>query len=287
MATTVCLTFDFDAMSIWLGTFRLASPTPLSRGEFGARVGIDRILELLGSRGVKATFFVPGHTALTFPDAVSRIVEAGHEIAAHNDLHETPVGLMRNEEIAVFERAEAAIRTITAKRPVGYRSPAWDLSPQTLELLVERGYLYDSSLMGDDFRPYRPQVTSAEDGEVRFGDPLPIWEFPVAWELDDYPYFHFSSRPLNQGLRPTEEVEALWLAEFDYCRNQVSDGVFTLTTHPEIIGRGPRIAMLGRLIDAMQSAPDVTFTTMADAASELQRRDHAPSAIRTASRGRP
>lgn len=277
---TVCLSFDFDAMSVWLGTFKLATPTPLSRGEFGARVGIDRILQLLRSRDVKATFFVPGHTASTFPDAVLRIVAAGHEIAAHNDLHETPVGLARDEEIAVFERAEAALRRLTGKRPVGYRSPAWDLSPHTLELLIERGYLYDSSLMGDDFRPYRPQAANAEDGRMRFAEPLAIWEFPVAWELDDYPYFHFSARPLNQGLRATEEVEALWLAEFDYCRSQVPGGVFTLTMHPEIIGRGPRIAMLGRLIDAMQGVPDVTFSTMADAAAELQQREQALSSHR-------
>ena len=271
MATTVCLTFDFDAMSIWLGTFKLATPSALSRGEFGARVGIDRILELLGSRGIKATFFVPGHTARTFVEAVSRIVEAGHEIAAHNDVHETPVGLTREEEIAVFERAEAALGAFTGQRPVGYRSPAWDLSPHTLELLVERGYLYDSSLMGDDFRPYRPQAVRVEDGKVGFGEPMDIWEFPVSWELDDYPYFHFSSRPLNQGLRGTNEVEAIWRAEFDYCRSAVADGVFTLTTHPEIIGRGPRIAMLGRLIDAMQGAGDVRFSTMADVATALQR----------------
>jgi len=274
-------------MSIWLGTFKLATPTPLSRGEFGARVGIGRILELLGSRGVRATFFVPGHTALTFPDAVWRIFEAGHEIAAHNDVHETPVGLARDEEAAVFERAEAALRRLTGKRPVGFRSPAWDLSPNTLELLVERNYLYDSSLMGDDFRPYRPQTTRAEDGRIRFGEPLELWEFPVAWELDDYPYFHFSPRPLNQGLRGADEVETMWLAEFDYCHNQVVDGVFTLTTHPEIIGRGPRIAMLGRLIDAMQQARDVTFSTMADAAAALQRREAAQLAIQAESRGMP
>ncbi len=273
MATTVCLTFDFDAMSIWIGTFKLATPTPLSRGEFGARVGIDRILELLGSRAVKGTFFVPGHTARTFPGAVSKIIEAGHEIAAHNDLHETPVGLQCPDELAIFERAEAALKTLTGSKPVGFRSPAWDLSANTLELLVARGYLYDSSLMGDDFRPYRPQNVSAEDGAVRFGEPLAIWEFPVAWELDDYPYFHYSPRPLNPGLRTPEEVEAIWLSEFEYCHTRVTDGVFTLTTHPEIIGRGPRVAMLGRLIDAMQRASEVTFSTMAEAAAMLQRQD--------------
>lgn len=271
MATTVCLTFDFDAMSLWIGTFKQPSPTPLSRGEYGARIGVDRILGLLERHGVKATFFVPGHTALTHPEEIRRIAAAGHEIGAHNHVHETPVGLDRAQEEAVLDRAEAALLEVVGEKPVGYRSPAWDLSASTIELLVERGYLYDSSMMADDFSPYRPplSVSVGEGGEVTFGPQAPIWEFPVAWELDDFPYFHFSPRYPSQGLRSAEEVGRTWLAEFEYCHRRVREGVFTLTTHPQIIGRGPRIAMLDRLIAAMKQAGDVTFSTMGDVARRL------------------
>jgi peptidoglycan/xylan/chitin deacetylase (PgdA/CDA1 family) len=265
--TTICLTFDFDALSIWVSTFKLTSPTPLSRGEYGARVGLGRVLKLLERHAVPATFFVPAHTAASFSDAVRSIAAAGHEIAAHGFVHESPVALTRAEEVELLIRSEDVLANVTGARPVGYRSPAWDLSPHTMEILEERGYLYDSSLMADDFTPYRPRrgdvVTEA--GFAR-GPACALIEFPVAWELDDYPYFQFMSRPINQGLRDPAEVGAIWQAEFDYCRTQVTDGVFSLTNHPEIIGRGPRIEMLDRLVAHMKRQNGVKFSNLRDEA---------------------
>jgi len=272
MAIAVCLSFDFDALSIWITTFKQPTPSGLSRGEFGARVGVPRILDVLDRQGVPATFFIPGHTARTFPDRVRDIVNAGHEVATHGDLHETPVGLDPENEVAILERAEAALLEIAGKQPVGYRSPAWDLSPHTIGLLEQRGYVYDSSLMSDDFHPFRPRIrdTVGVDGAVTFGVESRLWEFPVAWELDDYPYFHFLSRPFNQGLRSPDEVMAIWREEFRACQRLAPDGVFTLTLHPEIIGRGPRVLMLERLIAEMKSASNIEFKTMGDTAQALQ-----------------
>ena len=276
--TTVCLTFDFDALSIWVSTFKLTSPTPLSRGEYGARVGLGRVLKLLERHAVPATFFVPAHTAASFPDAVRRIGGAGHEIAAHGFVHESPVAFTRAEEVDLLARSEEVLTRVTGARPVGYRSPAWDLSPHTMEILEERGYLYDSSLMADDFTPYRPRRNDVvtEEGFMH-GPDCNLIEFPVAWELDDYPYFQFMSRPINQGLRDPAEVGAIWQAEFDYCRTQVADGVFNLTNHPEIIGRGPRVLMLDRLVAHMKRQEGITFSTLRDEAKrrlqpQVQRR---------------
>lgn len=268
--TTVCLTFDFDALSIWISTFKQTTPTALSRGEYGARVGLGRILALLAARGVPATFFVPAHTARAFPAAVADIAAAGHEVAAHGLVHESPVGLTRAEEEERLARSLDILAEATGSRPAGYRSPAWDLSEHTIELLEEHGLAYDSSLMADDFRPFRARRGDivSDEGFVP-GPASGIVEFPVAWELDDYPYFHFAARPLNQGLRSPDEVGAIWRAEFDWCRTERADGVFTLTTHPEIIGRGPRIAMLGRLIDHMAAADGVAFATLSATAARL------------------
>jgi peptidoglycan/xylan/chitin deacetylase (PgdA/CDA1 family) len=261
--TTVCLSFDFDGMAIWLSTFKQVTPTPLSRGEYGARVGVPRILDVLQTRRVPATFFVPAHTAASFPDAVAQIHERGHAIASHGYVHESPVNLSLSEEIDLLTRSEEVLTSLTGLRPIGYRSPAWDLSPNTIEVLEKRGYLYDSSLMADDFRVYRPRKRDevSERGLVR-GPQSRLLEFPVAWELDDYPYFHFASKPLNQGLRNPDDVLSAWKSEFDYCHKSVQEGVFTLTMHPEIIGRGPRVEMLARLIDHMQQEGGVTFSTM-------------------------
>jgi peptidoglycan/xylan/chitin deacetylase (PgdA/CDA1 family) len=283
--TTVCLTFDFDALSVWISTFKLTSPTPLSRGEYGARVGLPRILSLLERHAVPATFFVPAHTAASFPESVRGLAAAGHEIAVHGFVHESPVALTRAEELDLLTRSEEVLRKVTGVRPVGYRSPAWDLSPHTMQILEERGYLYDSSLMADDFRPYRPRRGDVvtEQGFVA-GPECNLIEFPVAWELDDHPYFQFMSRPINQGLRNPEEVGAIWRAEFDYCRSQVADGVFNLTNHPEIIGRGPRIEMLDRLVTHMKSQGGITFSTLQDEAR--RRLGTAPGAGRSATPAR-
>ena len=151
---TVCLTFDFDAISIWIGPMGAPSPSMISGGEFGV-VGVERVLRLLARERRPATFFIPGHTADTYPDSVRAIVAAGHEVGHHGYLHENPVALESAErEREVLERGLAALDRAAGVRPIGYRSPAWDNSPQTIGLLLEYGFRYESSLMGKDFEPY-------------------------------------------------------------------------------------------------------------------------------------
>jgi peptidoglycan/xylan/chitin deacetylase (PgdA/CDA1 family) len=274
MSTTVCLTFDFDAYSLWITTLKLVSATPLSRGEYAARVGVPRVLDVLAKHGIQATFFVPGHTAEAFPTQVREIAKRGHEVAAHGYLHETPVGLSRDGENAILARAEDVLTEVIGQKPAGYRSPAWDLSEHTIELLSERGYLYDSSLMLDDFRPHWARTGDRLHPDNRFvrGADSAVVELPVAWELDDFPYFHFVTRPVNPGLRKPSDVLEIWLGEFKYCHEHVANGVFILTMHPEIIGRGPRVEMLSALIGEMKRRPGVTFSTMARAADAFRAR---------------
>jgi peptidoglycan/xylan/chitin deacetylase (PgdA/CDA1 family) len=267
--TTVCLTFDFDGVAIWLSTFKQTSPTPISRGEFGANVGMPRLLDVLKRCGVPATFFVPAHTATSYPEIVKQIVADGHEVACHGYLHESPVGLELEEERNLLSRSIETLEQVTGVRPRGYRSPAWDLSDNTMNLLEEFGLEYDSSLMSNDFNAFFAR-TGDQLTEAKFtqGEETSILEFPVAWELDDYPHFQFMVRPMNTGLRLPGDVYKLWAGEFDYAHSQ--DGVFTLTCHPEIIGRGPRIQMLEQLIRYMQSVENVEFSTMISAVPELK-----------------
>ncbi|WP_349975137.1 polysaccharide deacetylase [Pseudomonas sp. WHRI 8519] len=266
--TIACLTFDFDGVAIWMSTFKQVSPTPLSRGEFGAEVGIPRLLEVLERCEVPATFFVPAHTASSYPEQMKRIVAAGHEIGCHGYLHESPVGLPIEEERRLLTQSLEVLEKVTGVRPIGYRSPAWDLSDNTIDLLEEFGLIYDSSLMSNDFNTFYARKNDVlTEEQFTHGEQSQVLEFPVAWELDDYPYFQFSPRPLNTGLRLAEDVYKAWSAEFDYAHKV--DGVFTLTCHPEIIGRGPRIEMLERLIKHMQQ-PGVQFMTMGAAAKNIK-----------------
>ncbi len=268
---TVCLTFDFDALSVWLGGFSPATPAMLSRGEFGARVAVPRILELLRQYDIRATFFTPGHTAESFPEAVAAIVEAGHEVGHHGYGHEDPSTQTPDEERASLERGFAALEKVAGQRPRGYRSPSWDYSDATLPLLVEYGFVYDSSLFADDFFPYRPRLGDvvSKDQPLQRGEPADIWEFPVHFSLDDWPHFTFNFAPYRLGLSAPSKVFEIWSEEFDYMRAHAPGGVLTLTMHPQVIGRGHRMAMLRWIIEYVLSGGNVRFARMIDVAQEL------------------
>lgn len=202
MALSVCLTFDFDAVSLWIGSMRQRTPSAISRGEFGL-IGARRILDLLEREGLPATWFIPGHTIDSFPAACEAVVAAGHEVGHHNYCHENPGQVTPEEERRAIERGIAAIERLTGKRPRGFRSPAWDHSPATIGLLQEFGFEYDSSLMATDFEPYwaRADGPQEPDGPFSPGPKVPIVEIPVDWSLDDWPYFGLNWARNHVGLR--------------------------------------------------------------------------------------
>lgn len=249
----VCLTFDFDVISSWINR-GLTTPTPISRGEFGL-VGAERILALLRRHDIRATWFVPGHTLDTYPDVCRRIHDAGHEIAHHGYLHEPPATLTVEQEEAVLVRGSEAIRRITGLDPRGYRSPSWDLSLDTVRLLIDHGFLYDSSMMAQDDQPYRARQGDliAPDRPVQWGKPTRLIEMPISWSLDDFPHFEYrrTETYLQPGLMRAEDVLGNWIADFRYMMENVDWGVLTYTFHPQVIGRGHRMLVLERLIQTV------------------------------------
>ncbi len=267
---TVCLTFDFDALSVWLGPRGATSPSATSRGEF-AVVGVQRILKLLSAHGIAATFFIPGHTVETYPASIAAILAAGHEIGHHGYLHENPCSLDgKEEERYVLERGLTALANVAGIKPTGYRSPSWDNSPHTTELLIEYGFRYESSLMAHDFRPYWCRLGDLyhADAPYEFGEPADLVEMPVSWVLDDFPHFEFvkSGGFLFPGLSAGSKVEEIWRDEFAFMIREEPGGIFNLTMHPEVIGRGHRMLMLERLIETMRGYDGVSFSTLGQAA---------------------
>lgn len=266
--STVCLSFDFDAMSVWFG-FERTTPAMLNRGEYGARVGVPRILDFLARRDIRATFFVPGHTVESFPEQTRAILERGHEIAHHSYAHIDPSQQSAEEERADMERALAVLERIGV-RPLGYRSPSLDLSGVTLELVEEHGFLYDSSLMTDDFRPFHPRIgdrVSSHEPLVR-GRESTLWELPTCFELDDWPHFQFNFDPPRHGLASPGGVLEIWRGELEWMHASVDDGVMTVCMHPQVIGRAHRMAMLDEFVDAAL-ALGVRFRTLGDVAGSL------------------
>jgi peptidoglycan/xylan/chitin deacetylase (PgdA/CDA1 family) len=269
----VCLTFDFDTQSGFIAR-GMTSPTPLSRGEFGL-IGARRILDLLQSRRLRATWFIPGFTIESHPAACEAVVEAGHEVAHHSWAHIPPANQSRDEEEADLVRANEAIKRLTGKPARGYRSPSWDLSDNTIDLLLAHGFLYDSSLMGADYWPYRARRGDrAVLGEpYGRGEETTLIEMPISWSLDDFPHFEFIRTPTSvlPGLQSARAVMQNWLDEFLYMKKSVDWGVLTYTMHPYVIGRGYRMLSFEEMVDKL-TAEGAMFMTMEEAAREAQAR---------------
>jgi peptidoglycan/xylan/chitin deacetylase (PgdA/CDA1 family) len=260
----IALTFDFDSYTNWVGSVGATSPSMVSRGELGP-IGVRRILELLAEYEVQATFFIPGATALTYPQIVVAIREAGHEIGHHGWIHENPVNLNLDKERHILERGIEALETVTQERPLGYRSPSWENSPNTVNLLLEYGFEYESSLMGNDFEPYwvRTGDKWSTDEPYEFGEPTSLVEMPVAWHLDDWPWFEYIPGT-PQGLHSPSTVLEVWKGEFAFLYNQLKKGVLIITMHPQCIGRGHRLFMLKEFLDYLVMHSGVNFTTCID-----------------------
>ncbi|OGA25924.1 MAG: polysaccharide deacetylase [Betaproteobacteria bacterium RIFCSPLOWO2_02_FULL_67_26] len=270
----VCLTFDFDAISGFIARGQ-TSPSWISRGEFGPRVGAPRLLALLKQYGIRSTWFVPGHTIETYPQACEAVMAAGHEIAHHGWTHRPPASLTREQEEGELARGNEAIRKLTGRAARGYRSPSWDLSPHSVELFLKHGFLYDSSLMGDDCTPYYARSGDVIELEkpARFGSATALVEMPIHWAVDDAPHFEFvrTETTVRQGLMNAGAVGENWINDFLYMRETVEWGVLTYTCHPYVIGRGARMMMLEKVIKTA-SDNGAVFLTMEDAVAEFKRR---------------
>jgi peptidoglycan/xylan/chitin deacetylase (PgdA/CDA1 family) len=254
---SVAVTIDHDAISD--SVRRGDPPVKFSHAEFGPRVGAKRILALLAARGVPATWFVPGHTLTTFTDDTDAILAGGHELACHGWFHEDFAELADGEASAVLARSVEAVRAVTGTAPVGFRAPYWSLGSTTLGLVEAAGFAYDSSLMANDYDCYRVRhgdLHSTADGTA-WGEPGALVEVPVYWAMDDWP--HFEPGPGRSGLAAPSSVLEIWTDELRYAHEHAPGGLVMVTIHPECIGRGHRMAMLERFIDAAAALDGVVF----------------------------
>jgi peptidoglycan/xylan/chitin deacetylase (PgdA/CDA1 family) len=229
----LAITVDVDGEAGLSGDYtRLLSSR--SEREYGLLRGLPRLLDILDQHA--ATFYVPGVTALRHPEAIRAIVDRGHELGHHGHTHRRPDTLT---DVEARDEIEAGLEALTrfGPRPLGYRAPGWELTPATLDLLVEYGFGYDSSLMGDD-RPYSLGT---------------IVELPVHWSLDDAPYFAASPGPGG--------LWEVWRRELELAAGE--DRAITLTLHPEILGRPHRAGVLRQVLE-LADALDLRPATHGD-----------------------
>jgi peptidoglycan/xylan/chitin deacetylase (PgdA/CDA1 family) len=245
MTAQVSITVDVDGEAGLPDGGRGYEDRLSSRSErvFGVVRGLPRVLDVLDEFGVTATFYVPGVTAERHPDELGALAAGRHEIGHHGYTHQRPDTLDAEAQRADVLDGAAALAALTGRQPSGYRAPGWELTTATLDALVETGFAFDSSLMGDE----SPYVVRTDAGS--------LVELPVHWSLDDAPHFAH-----------TTDVSGLlnaWQAELYAARRDRRHVTFTL--HPEILGRAHRIDVLRRLLDAA-TGMDVPVVPHGDAA---------------------
>ena len=247
----VLFSFDVDNETVLGLRDGTVSAGPLSQGQYGSRVALPRVVDLMDREQVPATFFFPAWSLKLAPEQADVIHASGvHEIAGHGWVHERNTALDAATEERLLRQAVDAITEITGTAPVGYRAPSWNFSANTLDIVRRMGFLYESSLMADD-RPYEL---------VQDGQPTGIVELPVEWILDDAPLFN----PQGTRYSPPRDVMQVWIDEFD--RAWEEGTMFLLTMHPHITGHRSRIVALEGLIAHIKAKGDVWFGTHESAA---------------------
>jgi peptidoglycan/xylan/chitin deacetylase (PgdA/CDA1 family) len=277
---------DVDAVAGWLGSYGGEdSPDDISRGLFAGEVGSPRLLKLFEGMQIKTTWFIPGHSIETFPEQMQAVADAGHEIGVHGYSHENPIAMTRQQEADVLDKSIELITRLAGRKPTGYVAPWWEFSNLTNELLIERGILYDHSLMHHDFQPYRVRVGDSwtkidysKDARdwmkplVR-GRETDLIEIPANWYLDDLPPMMFIKKaPNSHGFVNPRDIEQMWRDQFDWVYRENDYAVFPITIHPDVSGRPQVLLMLERLFEYMSGHAGVKFVRMEEMASDYARR---------------
>ncbi len=235
----VMLAFDLDAETMWTtrGDGNANHITNLSRGKYGPKQGIPRILKLLDELDIKATFFIPGVVADDYPQVSKAIGDKGHEIGFHGYYHEESIHTTFEEEDATMTRCNEIFQSITGKPLKGHRGPGGVIHDYSLELFLKHGYIYSSNYRNTD-GPYIHKIDGKE---------VPLVELPKDSIFDDTAYdFYTDSSPERYEYKSPMEMCEIWKDEFDSLLEQGSSINFVL--HPQFMARAGSIKCFKELL---------------------------------------
>lgn len=255
----LAITFDVDTDSLLHIAYRekaldyLASMSWLKYDE----IAVPRILSLFRSFGLKQTFFYPAWCMERYPHLVEMILEDGHEIAAHGYLHEAANSMPLERQIYWLDKQAEVIRRMTGQPPRGWRGPLYSASRHTPMLLAERGFLYDSTLMGDDV----PYLLDTPKGGLLV--------LPTHHAMDDWPHFtHAHEFDYVMPIRSPDEAFAIYDAELAAARKH--GGLVVTVWHPFVTGRLSRLDRMARWLEEQIEAGDVWITSLEDIAAHAR-----------------
>lgn len=267
----VVLSFDVDGETLWLARDpeNIKRPVNLSLGQYGIIEGTPRILRLLDKYGIKASFFVPGYIADKYPGTVESIFSKGHEIGNHGYSHQWPDSFPdKKSELQEYKRSNEIIESLTGKRPVGYRSPAWEFGANTVDILEELNFKYSSNMM------HTHNVHFLKIGERK----TDLVELPIHWMLDDAAFWLYSIRLQGKAMQPISSVEECWIAEFDGLYEEFNgldrtDSCLVLTCHPQVVGRPSRIKALENVIKHISAHKSAEFVMACQLAERFRKKN--------------
>ncbi|PWY88724.1 putative xylanase/chitin deacetylase [Aspergillus sclerotioniger CBS 115572] len=263
----VAVSIDLDAVSGWLGTGHHPDNilADYSAGFFAAKVGVPRLLHMLKKLNLadRCTWFIPGHSAESFPEEVRQVIDSGCEIGLHGYAHEGAYQLTVEQERDVLTKCIEIATKLTGKKPVGYRAPLYQLRESTLDLLEEFGFEYDASLTDHDshpfFAPRRPPLQP-----IDFSLPASTWMHPIPqtttdrrplvcvpcnWYMEDMTPMQFLPHAHNShGYTDVRVIENLWKDRFLWIRENEEEPIFPVLMHPDTSGMAHVIGMLERLL---------------------------------------
>jgi peptidoglycan/xylan/chitin deacetylase (PgdA/CDA1 family) len=255
----VCISWDVDADSLVLHR-RPDRGYELYGGLSWLRydeVAVPKIVEVLARYGIRQTFCVTGWCIERYPAMCEAILAGGHEIAHHGYLHEAPNELSPEQELEELQRGIELIERFTGSRPTGWRAPYASPSSRSAELLVQEGFLYDSSLMSDS----TPFVIQAGGGE--------LIELPIDGTMSDWPQFaHVPDLGYLMSPKAPEAAMDVYRAEFDAAYEL--GGLWISIWHPHVSGRPARLLAWSRLIEYMQKRTGVWFATLDEIARHVR-----------------
>lgn len=255
------ITFDIDADSL----IHISKPDdshhrlyPISMGKYGPDVAVPRILETYKRLGIKQSFFVPAWCIDQYAPVMEQILKDGHEIGHHGLIHEDPIKTLGQAQVDAFGKAMDIHHRIVGKAPRGYRAPVYNITPQVIDLLVDTGFVYDSSLMGDDI----PYQLKTQDGQ--------LWEVPVHWGCDDWPPFaHYEEIGYMMPVKaPSVGLQAFW-EEFE--AQYTYGGFFMLIVHPFLTGRLARWHQVDQWLESTLETRDVWFAPLEEIVAHVQK----------------
>jgi peptidoglycan/xylan/chitin deacetylase (PgdA/CDA1 family) len=245
----VSLTFDHLGEAAAIEQNRWPADKPIGHHFSVTRV-VPRVLDVLGSLGVRATFFVEGWNAEVYPDALGSMVAAGHEVGYHGWRHESWARLSDAEACVLLERGVSAFGALGI-RLRGVRAPGGSQPESTLRLLPEYGFTY-FSLPG--------HAPSGYQG---------LASLPYEWHQIDAFYYSPRLRDLRQarGFGP----DALSPVELQKTLDQaLKQRYLTLLFHTQLLDEQEQWAVFQRTIERVARSPDVWCVPQYELAAWMQ-----------------